>query len=103
MGDFISGLFGGGGNPGPDPAAVQAAQEAQAKATADANRIAQEQAQHQQELNNMNKNFAANLANQNRAMVEAAGSANDAAAQSNDVLRRRRAQTSLASTLGITV
>lgn len=96
--------LGGGGDSGgsqADAAAIAAANEAQAKATAEANRIAQEQAARQAELNNMNKNYAADLKNENRAMVETAGSANDAAALDNPDQKRRRATTGLASSLGI--
>lgn len=97
------GLGSGGDSGGADASAVQAAQAAQTQATQEANRIAQEQAQRQTELNNMNKNYAADLSTENRAMVESAGTANDAASLSNPDQKRRRASSGLASSLGINV
>lgn len=98
---------GGGGQTGTASGADQAtydqAVQAQTAAQQEANRIAAEQAQHQQELNNMNKNYAADLTNENRAMVETAGSANEAATPDNPDQRRRKPPTGLASTLGINV
>lgn len=83
--------------------AQQAALDAQARATEEANRIAAEQLRYQQELNNMNKNYAADLSNENRAMVETAGTANEAGQLDNPDQKRRRASSGLASTLGINV
>lgn len=88
---------------GADQATVDQAAQAQAAAQEEANRIAAEQAQHQQELNNMNKNYAADLTNENRAMVETAGSANEAATLDNPDRKRRKPTAGLASTLGINV
>lgn len=94
---------GGGGASAPDQAVVQQANDAQVKAQEEANRIAAEQAQHQQELNNMNKNYSADLSNENRAMVETAGSANEASTMDNPDQKRRKASSGLASSLGINV
>lgn len=91
-----------GAAAGPTPA-EQAALDAQARATEEANRIAAEQLRYQQELNNMNKNYAADLSNENRAMVETAGTANEAGQLDNPDQKRRRASSGLASTLGINV
>ncbi|BAN92344.1 virion structural protein [Ralstonia phage RSB3] len=88
---------------GADTKVVQQANEAQVKAQEEANRIAAEQAQHQQELNNINKNYAADLTNENRAMVETSGAANESATLMNDDQKKRKPTAGLASTLGINV
>lgn len=103
----IAGKLLGGDKPaaqggGPEAAAIAEASAAQVAAQNEANRIAAETARNQQELANMNKNYAADLSTENRAMVEAGGSASDASVENPDQ-RRRRASTGLASTLGINV
>lgn len=89
-------------DPGVDPIIQLQAQIAQQNASAEANRIAAEQAANAKELNNINKNMAADLTNENRATVEVAGAANDADTVSNPDQKRKRGATGLASTLGIT-
>lgn len=74
---------------------------AQQNASAEANRIAAEQAANAKELTNINKNMSADLTNENRAVVEVAGAANDADTVANPDQKRKRSAEGLASTLGI--
>lgn len=105
----LVGIGGGGETGAAAPAAqadapvIQQANEAQVQAQNEANRIAAEQAARQQELNTMNKNYAADLSQENRAMVETAGTANEAASLDNPDQKRRKPVAGLASTLGINV
>lgn len=115
----------------PDTATSDAqagALAAQARATEESNRIAADTKRYQDELlavqretanreaaaraeanaaqlrqTNMTTNYGANLTLENRAMVEAGGSAEEAAAVDNPDQKRRRPSGGLASTLGISV
>lgn len=75
--------------------------QAQQAASAEASRIASEQVAQSKELTNINKNMSADLTAENRAVVEVAGAANDAAALGNPDQKRKRTDGGLASTLGI--
>ena len=74
---------------------------AQQQASAEASRIATQQVEQQKELVNINKNMSADLTAENRAVVEVAGTANDADTMGNPDQKRKRAAGGLASTLGI--
>ena len=78
-----------------------AAQLAQQNAAAESNRIASEQVAQQKQLTEINKNMSADLTAENRAIVEVAGTANDADTVGNPDQKRKRTTGGLASTLGI--
>lgn len=88
-------------NSNVDTMLQMAALVAQQNATAEANRIQQENVAHQKELANINKNMSADLTNDNRALVETAGTANEAGLLDNPDQKRKRDGGGLASTLGI--
>ncbi|CAI3971401.1 virion structural protein [Variovorax phage VAC_51] len=73
----------------------------QQNAQAESQRIAAEGVAQQKELANINKNMSADLTNENRAVVEVAGAANDADTVTNPDQKRKRTAAGLASTLGI--
>lgn len=84
-----------------DPVLQQQATEAQNRATEEAKRINDANIAQQQQLQNINKNMSADLKNENRTVVEAGGTAAEAATLDNPDQKRKRAATGLASTLGI--
>lgn len=98
-------LLGGDKAPGGETASSpeEGAKAAAALANSEATRIAEETARYQTELSNINKNYGADLTNENRAQVEVGGSAIASANVDNPDQKRRRGATGLASSLGISV
>jgi len=88
---------------GATEAARQAdeARKAQEAAAAEQARIAQQTLAQQQQLQEINKNYATDLSTDNRARVEAGGSAAALDAATNDL--KKKQGVGLASTLGINV
>lgn len=82
--------------------AQDAATQAQKDATDRATALAAQQAAQANALNEINKNYAQDLSTENRAQIEAGGTA-AAVSASADLLKKKQATSGLSSTLGINV